>query len=537
MRDLRSARSVPRRPVRVTVRTRILAALLALSALGLVSAGVTAYALQRARVDHRIDESLAQSAAELEQLAASGVSPVTGEPFASAQDVVVAAMQLTVPASSAGILGLRADRKPLVSGQELPLRLEDDAELVRAVSPAVDDDAVVLRSVTTSRSTYRVLVAPVRVTTQTASVPTAAAAPPAALVLAYDRDREHAVFDSVFRTYALVACGALVVIAGVGWLVSGRLLRPIRALARTAQRTGETDLSARIEVSGNDDLSDLGRSFNGMLSRLEASFGTQRRLLDDVGHELRTPLTIVQGHLELLDPTDLQDVTATRELALDELARMNRIVDDLMTLASVEQPDFVRPAETDVGRLTDDVLDKARQLGERTWTVSSRADVEARLDAQRITQAWLQLAANAVRFSAPGTSVTLGSRLDGERHLRLWVRDEGCGVPPRDRERIFERFARGAARDHGSGPREPAREEAAPKDGVVTTDGGTGTAAGPADEPRGTGLGLPIVAAIAQAHGGTVSVDSTVGVGSTFTIVLPVGGVPEGTPSPPEECP
>ncbi len=471
----------------LTVRTRMLAAFLGLSALALLLAGGAAWFLQRGQIDARIDESLTRSANELAQLAESGVNPVTGEPFTSAEDVVVASIQLTVPAHNEGILGLREGRTPLVSQQEVRLRLEDDPELVAALSPLVAGDDVVLRSPRTATADYRALVAPVRSVGGTG----ASGRAPAALVLAYDRSAEHAEFAQVFRTYAVVALGALVLIGVVGWVVAGRLLQPIRTLSRTAQDIGETDLSARIPVTGNDDLSDLSRTVNGMLDRIEGAFDSQRRLIDDVGHELRTPLTVVRGHLELMDPHDASDASETRDLALDELDRMNRLVDDLVTLATAGRPDFVRPVDTDLGRLLDDVHDKVRTLGERRWLVDARADVAVRADAQRLTQALLQLAANAVKFSAPGSVVALGSAVsdDGAR-VRVWVRDEGVGIAPEQQERIFERFAQ------------------------ATTPG--------AAHPEGAGLGLAIVAAIAEGHGGRVLVASTPGVGSTFTLDLPL---------------
>ncbi|MEN5075684.1 HAMP domain-containing sensor histidine kinase [Isoptericola cucumis] len=488
----------------MTVRTRILATLLALTALALAFAGTTAYILTYQNVDEGIDDDLIESASELRTLAASGVDPVTGDPFSSAEEVVVAAIQLDVPARHEGVLGLRAGQRPLVSQQAIEVHLENDPELVEAVTPLLDSDQVVLRTISTATTEYRALVAPV------SALPEAADAAglsdePAALVLAYDRVAEHAVTQATFRSYAVVALAALAVTGVVGWLLTGRLLRPIRVLARTAQNISDTDLSARIPESGNDDLTHLTRAFNGMLERLEGSFDAQRRLLDDVGHELRTPLTIVRGHLELMDPADPADTTETRHLALDELDRMHRLVDDLVTLATVGQPDFVRPVPVELGRLTDDVLDKARPLGDRTWLVDSRTDARTVADAQRLTQAWLQLAANAVKFSEPGSVVAIGSRTnsDGSR-VHLWVRDEGIGIPADEVAHVFDRFARG---DHGGQRRE------------------------------GSGLGLAIVSAIAEGHDGEVTVDSEPGRGSTFSIVIPVRPVPDADAGDPASGP
>ena len=144
-----------------------------------------------------------------------------------------------------------------------------------------------------------------------------------------------------------------------------------------------------------------------------------------------------------------------------------------------------------MGALTASVLEKAAQLGEREWLLESTAETEAMLDVQRITQAWLQLASNAVRYSEDGTRVQLGTAVDG-RTLRLWVRDQGIGVAQEDRERIFERFGRGAS----------TRQE-------------------------GSGLGLTIVSAIAAAHGGRVTLESVEGTGSVFTMEIPLRTPPK----------
>ena len=321
-------------------------------------------------------------------------------------------------------------------------------------------------------------------------------ASPGALVIAYDRDSERARSTQVFATLALMSAIALVTVAVVGWFLAGRLLAPIRRLDETARRITDSDLTLRIPVTGSDDLAGLTVTVNAMLDRLERVFRSQRTLLDDVGHELRTPLTIVRGHLELMDPHDPADARAARDVALSELARMSRLVDDLMTLATVDRPDFVRPTPVDVGRLTDDLLDTVHTLAPRRWLVDARADGLVALDAQRITQAVVQLTANAVRHTTTGATVALGSAIDADGACRVWVRDEGEGIAAAEQGRIFDRFHRGASR---------------------TSEGGSG-------------IGLSIVAAIATAHGGEVLVTSAPGRGSTFTLRIP-GARASGVPS------
>ncbi|NUR06864.1 MAG: HAMP domain-containing histidine kinase, partial [Nocardioidaceae bacterium] len=314
-----------------------------------------------------------------------------------------------------------------------------------------------------------------------------------AYVMASALDRSLAAETAVMRTYAIVCSVALVLLGLFAWLVVSRLLRPLRQLSATATRVTETDLSQRVPVATDDDLGELAGAFNTMLDRLSTAIETQRRFLDDAGHELRTPLTVLRGHLEVLDPDDPADVRETRDLLLDETSRMGQIVEELVLLAKAERSDFVTLAPVDLGRFTDDVHDKARALGARRWVVDARADVEVAGDAHRLTQAVLQLADNAVKFTGADDEVGIGTQVyDGPsgRTVRLWVRDTGPGVPPEEAERIFDRFARGSD---------------------------TGGASG-------SGLGLAIVRAIAQGHGGDVVVERSDGGGARFVMTWPLGG-------------
>jgi signal transduction histidine kinase len=270
------------------------------------------------------------------------------------------------------------------------------------------------------------------------------------------------------------------------WIAAGRVLRPVRLLTAAAREIDDRTWSERIPVEGDDEVAELARTFNDMLDRLEEAFSTQRRFIDDAGHELRTPITIIRGHLELLgdDAAERRETTA---LVMDELDRMARIVDDLLVLAKAEQPDFIDRHPLDVAELTEELAAKASALGDRGWRLESLARVVVDADRQRLTQAVMNLARNAAEHTPAGTPVHLGSRADpGE--VRLWVRDEGPGIAEADQAWIFERFARG-----GAGRR----------------------------RTEGAGLGLAIVRAIAEAHGGRVELESAPGNGSTFAIVLP----------------
>ncbi|MFW2514369.1 sensor histidine kinase [Demequina sp. SO4-13] len=478
----------PRRP-HLNVRSAILLTVLGLTALALFTAGYSASKLQDRRVDARIDADLNAAAEEFRVLATVGVDPRTGEPFASPEELVRTAMERIIPARNEGVLGIVGGEIAYTT-RGADIALENDAELVDALGPLVIGDTATYTTITTERTRYRLAAVPVRTAADGSLVEEADDAVPAydsvaALVLGYDVDAEHAWFNEVFVTYALVAGSSLAVVTAVGWAIAGRLLAPVRVLASTAARIGRGDVSERIPVTGTDDMARMAASVNDMLDRIETAFESQRQLVGDVRHELRTPLTIVRGHLELMNPDNADDAREVRTLALDEVDRMNRVVSDLTTLATIDRPDFVTLADVRTGPLTDDILDKSVMLGDREWSVEERADVTVLGDRERLTQAWLQLAANAVKFSSTGSAIALGSSWAADA-VRLWVRDEGVGIAPEDQERIFERFVR--------------------------ADDGT---------TEGSGLGLAIVRAIAQAHGGTVHCESTLGEGSVFTIVLP----------------
>lgn len=458
-----------------SIRSRVIAAVVALTGVALATSGLIVSTRGHTLTEQRIAADLSRVVEEFAVLAA-GVDPATGVAFAGAEPLLRVAVQRSVLAPGEGVLGLVDGRARWSAQAGVRLRLEDDPDFVAAVLPLAALDTVSQGSLRTPLRSYRYVVAPVSFS---------AGEPDGALVRAVDFDAEESLLADVLRSYLLVATGSLLLVGLLIWLLVGRLLRPIAWMQRTAEEITETDLGRRIPVRGTDELSALGVTVNHMLDRLEAAVGAQRDLLDDVGHELRTPLTIIRGHLELLEVDDPADVATTRALLLDETDRMRRLVDDLLTLARAEQAEFVSPAPTDVARLTDETLTKATGLGDRHWVLDELADAEVVLDSQRVAQAWLQLAANAVRYSAEGSEVGMGSRLAGGE-LWLWVRDEGVGMDPADRERVTRRLERGV--------------------------GAPGT---------GSGLGLAIVAAIARAHHGRVDIQSVAGEGSRISLVLP----------------
>ncbi|MGH9272057.1 MAG: sensor histidine kinase, partial [Ilumatobacteraceae bacterium] len=304
--------------------------------------------------------------------------------------------------------------------------------------------------------------------------------------------------DDALRTNIVIQLAMIVVVGGLGLLIAGRILRPLTSLAATASTISDTDLDRRIAVTGRDEASRIAIAFNDMLDRLERAFTNQRQFLHDTSHELRTPLTVIRGHVELLDDSATPaDRRATVDLVTDEIVRMTRLVDDLFLLALAELPDFVQPAPLDLRDVALDAHRKACVLAAREWIVDAPEPVIVSGDADRLSQAVLQLTANAVAHTHGGDRIVVGvDRRDG--CAVLWVEDSGSGVAPDVAERIMERFAR---------------------------DGGS----------RGSGLGLHIVRTISQAHGGCLQLVPSSTSGARFEIVLPLaedadGRTDEATP-------
>ncbi|MFX4271868.1 sensor histidine kinase [Propionibacteriaceae bacterium Y1685] len=471
------------------MRGRILAAVLLTTALAMLFAGSVSYALARYDVDRQIAESLAQEVLEFRANARQTSDPTNEILITGPEDILRYAVGATYPDDNEGVLALVNGAVSLVpaSGTDLQRSLQVDQEFIaRAAAVQPDEQVRVLYTSTAAHSDLAYI-----------SIPTQVEGNPdlGHYVVAIDRAVPHREVNRNHLVYAGAGIVVLGLVGAVGHHVAGRMLAPLRSLRTTAQRITDTDLSERIpsdQLQSRDEVADLGRTMNQMLDRLSTSFDTQRRLLDDAGHELRTPITIVRGHLELVDPHKPEEVVETRELVLDELDRMQRLVDDLLTLAKSRRPDFISPAPFALDELVSTVLDKVTPLGRRAWTVDSEVDEMIIGDQQRISQAMIQLVANAVRHTEEGDVIALGAEVE-DRCVRIWVRDEGAGITDEDQERIFTRFTRGG--------------------GTVDHDG--------------AGLGLSIVSAIAQAHRGHVELESTLDAGSTFTMIIPYDNAEE----------
>ena len=290
---------------------------------------------------------------------------------------------------------------------------------------------------------------------------------------------------------AAVAAGVLLLGTILAFSISGRVLAPLRELRDAARSVSGTHMDRRIQVEGDDEIAELAGAFNRMLDRLAVAFSSQREFIRDVSHELRTPIAVSRGHLELLAEGHITDEEARREaiaLVTGELDRTSRFVDDLLLLAKAESPDFLQLETVPLGELADELVAKASATADRRWQIDSASPRSIVADRQRITQAVMNLAQNAVAHTAMGDEIGIGAAVDSDEAV-IWVRDTGVGIPASEQRRIFSRFSRGV---HSRGRYE------------------------------GTGIGLAIVRAIAEAHGGRVRVTSRPGEGARFEILLPI---------------
>ncbi|MBL8931626.1 MAG: HAMP domain-containing histidine kinase [Kineosporiaceae bacterium] len=249
--------------------------------------------------------------------------------------------------------------------------------------------------------------------------------------------------------------------------------QPLRALHEAAERSRIGDLGVRVPDLGDrgDEVADLARAFNAMLDRLSTEIDSRTALFASVSHELRTPVAIARGHLELVESGSAADPSASLRLVGTELGRLSRLLDDLLLLAAADSDAFLVPSEVSLGRVVEEIRLRIVGLDLAGVTVESAPDQASPVlvDLDRALQAVTNLVVNARRHTPPQTAVTVTVRVDAGV-LDVSVADNGPGIPPELRERVFEPFAR---RGRGS-----------------------------------TGLGLAVVRAVALAHGGQVDLDT-----------------------------
>jgi two-component system, OmpR family, sensor kinase len=310
---------------------------------------------------------------------------------------------------------------------------------------------------------------------------------------------------SVARAFVLAGVLALVGALAAAFLIGTRVSRPLRRMATVAARVDAGDLHPRIHDPGSEahEVRVLSDAFNHMLDRLTDAFARQRAFVADASHELRTPLTVIRGQLEVLAAQPAppgEEVRRVESLVQAEIARITRLVDDLLLLARSEQTQFLRVERFDLRPFVEQLWDGTSLLAERRFELGPVPDGTLGADPDRLAQALRNLIANAIEHTVAADGL-VRMRIEPLRdgRLRFLVEDDGPGIPSEERERVFDRFHRtDSARDRASG---------------------------------GTGLGLAIVRAIALAHGGDVSAARSPEGGARIELVI--AGFIRGAAAPP----
>ncbi|AQU03334.1 two-component sensor histidine kinase [Dehalococcoides mccartyi] len=298
---------------------------------------------------------------------------------------------------------------------------------------------------------------------------------------------------SIWLSGGLAGLAAL----GLGLLLASQIIRPLKALSRSARRIAGGELSQRVKVDSRDELGELAESFNHMAQSLEANEQSRQRLLADIAHELRTPLTVIEGTVDgILDgvfEADAQHLTTIKE----ESATLTRLIKDLRDISLAESGKLkLEMTQVDIADIIRRQAKQASILA-KDKSIALLSDIPSNLstvtgDATRLNQITANLLSNALRHTPAGGQISLSLKnmlYRDKPGIMVSVTDNGEGIPPADLPHIFDRFYRvntSRARSEG-----------------------------------GSGLGLSIVKEMAEAHGGYVWAESSLGKGSTFNYWLP----------------
>jgi two-component system OmpR family sensor kinase len=288
---------------------------------------------------------------------------------------------------------------------------------------------------------------------------------------------------------------ALALSALAAWWLSGFALRPLTLFATAAREIDVRTLERRLPTRKvHDELEDVARAFNDTLARVEHSVGEMRQFSAALAHELRTPLAALRGEIELALRTPGIGAAQRSTLAsqIEELDRLTRLIDQILTLARAESGQIrLTFAPVDVGALAASLVEQLEPVAQAR-TIELRCERSGALvinaDAGWLQRLMLNLLDNAIKFTKEGGHVVLCVTRDAE-HARIDVRDTGIGMSPDVTQHVFERFFQA----------DPARSS----------------------DTEGAGVGLSLVKWIVDRHNGTILIDSRVGEGSTFTVLLP----------------
>jgi two-component system OmpR family sensor kinase len=465
-----------------SLRARLVAAVLAIAAVGLLTLGAITYAEQRSFQLDRIDQTAREGAGAVEGALAQEGIVEHREPDAGGHDGGPphgGGPGVGLPAGTYGQLRTGGHTYPILF----------DYKQSVSDTPTLPAHIAVGHPITVSGrgdDSYRVVASLLR--------------PGELAVVAIPLSAVNETLDRLVLVEGLVIAGILLVLAAVAWIVVRNSLLPLDRIGHTAGRIAGGDLSHRVEAT--DERTEVGRvgvALNRMLDRLEQAFSERRasedrlrQFIGDASHELRTPLASIRGYAELFrmgaarKPEDVEKAMRRIE---DEAARMGVLVEDLLTLARLDQVVDAPHAEVDLAHLArDTVADAHATAPDRAIAIHANGPATVLGDAHQLRQVLGNLVRNALVHTPAGSPIDVSvAREDGD--VSLEVRDHGPGLPTDDPDAIFERFWR------AEGGRERGKS--------------------------GAGLGLAIVAGIVGAHGGRVTARNADGGGAAFTVVLP----------------
>jgi signal transduction histidine kinase len=444
-----------------SARANILGWVLIPVSLAMIATLTLTSALLTQNVVEKTDQQLSQEAEELQLLSDRAVDPVSGETYSSSSELLELYIRRAAPDSDEVLFVIVNGKVMERSSGELDIRLDRDPAFISLVtgfeSPYLGDyslDGTALRFV---------------------AIPVKSKTDSGVMVAAITLDSRLESIQTTLLELAVIMLMALAAATLVGWIVAGRILKPIRDLGSMTRRARDGTSAERLSgFNGESEIGGIAQDFNSMLDRTAEAFESQKRFVDDAGHELKTPLTIIHGHLDLIRSNPAEEKNSL-PIIRDEVLRMTRIVKDLQTLTKSSEPSFIQLEQVDSAEIVDEVFVKASALADRNWSLESSKLPMLALDRQRISQALLQLIDNAIKHTTTSDSIEIGCRLRSGL-CEFYVGDSGPGIPLSSRDKVFSRFVRG---------------NWTPED------------------TEGSGLGLAIVAAIAHGHNGEVFIDTS----------------------------
>ncbi|NCJ06250.1 HAMP domain-containing protein [Synechococcales cyanobacterium C] len=457
-------------------QSRILLWIIVLVFLAIIGSSLATRQILLLQLRDNIDSSLEQEVEEVKRLI-DGRNPETGEPFGDDVSAIFDVfLSRSIPEDDEFFITIVNQKIHASSPIALPYSLQINGNVIDNWAQL---DFTKKGKISTIEETLIYMAHPIQTEGNGQGV----------FIVAHSLTNRQKEIDQVIFVVFMVMVCFFVSALTLAWITTGQVLSPLQLLTQTARsiKSADQQLGRRIPVRGTDEIAELTETFNAMLDRLQASFTSQQNFINDASHELQTPITVIQGHLDLLSqrPNDSEEIMW---LMKDELQRMSRLVKDLLLLARAERPDFLCLEMLQVNELTQSIFAKSVVIAFRQWFLVQMASVKIVADRDRITQAMMNLVKNAIENTQETDRIEIGSRLI-DKQVYFWVRNTGSVISLENQQRIFQRFAR----IPGSRP-----------------------------HSEGAGLGLAIVQAIAEAHGGYVDLKSSPEEGSIFTLILPL---------------